>query len=73
MGQAEGIGHVGVSAPGGSRTALHCDGLILQPFSACGFETLIHGASAVDQGPLAGGTPMGAVPLTAVTLHAIRW
>lgn len=42
-------------------------------FSPRGFQTLIHGASAVDQGVLAGGAPVGAVPLTAVTLHAIRW
>ena len=39
--------------------------------SACGFQTLIHGASAANEGSLVSGTSMSAVPLTAVTLQAI--
>lgn len=29
--QAEGVGHVGVVAPGGSGTAPHCEGRVPQP------------------------------------------
>lgn len=39
---------------------------------ACGFQTLIHGASAGGEGSLLGGTSVGAVALTAVTLEAIQ-
>ena len=40
--------------------------------SARGVQTLVHGASAGNQGSLFGGTTMGAVPLTAETLEAVQ-
>lgn len=41
-------------------------------FSACGFQTSVHGASAGDEGSVFRGTPVSAVPLTAVTLEAVQ-
>lgn len=72
-GQAEGVRHVGAMAPGGSRTASYGVALALQPISAYGFQTVIHGAMAVDEGSLCGGAFMGAVALTAITLDSIWW
>lgn len=40
--------------------------------SACGFQTLIHRASAGDERGLFRRAPVGAVALAAVTLQAIR-
>lgn len=39
---------------------------------ACGFQTLVHGASAGGEGDLLRRTSVGAVPLTAITLEAIQ-
>lgn len=72
MSQAEGFSHVEALAPRGSCTAFDCVVWVPQPMGACGFQTLIHGASAGGEGSLLGGTSVGAVALTAVTLEAIQ-
>lgn len=48
MSQAEGFSHVEAFAPRGSCTAFDCVVWVPQPMGACGFQTLIHGASAGD-------------------------
>lgn len=73
MGEAEGFSHLEVLAPGGGCTTSYGVAWVPQPISACGFQTLIHGTSAFSEGSLFGGTSMGAIPLTAVTLETIQW
>lgn len=73
MGQSVGFSHMEALAPRGRRTASHCVVRVPQLIRTCGFQTLIHGASAGGEGGLFGGASMRAVPLTAVTLEAIRW
>lgn len=73
MGQGEGIHHVGAFAPGGGRTASHRVAPVPRHIKAGGLQALIHRSSAVNEGSLFRGTPMGAVPLTAVALETIPW
>lgn len=70
--QFEGFSHMEALAPRGRCTASHRVAWVAWLISACGFQTLVHGASAGGEGGLLGGTSVGAVPLTAVTLEAIR-
>lgn len=73
MSQVEGFSHVEALTPRGGRAASDYVAWVPQLIRACGFQALIHGTSAGNQGGLFRGTPVGAVPLTAVTLEFILW
>lgn len=70
--QFEAFSHMEALAPGGRCTASYRVARVPQPVSACGLQTLVHGASAGGEGGLLGGTAVGAIPLTAVALEAIQ-
>lgn len=72
VGEVEGFSHVEALAPRGCAAS---DGVawVPQSFSACRFQTLIHRAAAVNEESFFRRTPVGAVPLTAVTLQAVWW
>lgn len=70
--QLEDFDHVGALAPGGGCTA--SEHVVWGPWlmAARSFQTLVHGAAAVDEGGLLHRAPVGAVPLTAVALQFIH-
>lgn len=70
--QFEGFSHMEALAPRGRCTAAYCVAWVVWPICACGFQTLVHGASAGGEGDLLRRTSVGAVPLTAITLEAIQ-
>lgn len=73
VGEVEGFSHVEALAPRGGCAASDGVAWVPQSFSACRFQTLIHRAAAVNEESFFRGTPVGAVPLTAVTLQAVWW
>lgn len=73
MSELEDFSHMGALAPGGGCAASEHVVWSPQFVVAGGFQTLVHGAPAGDEGGLFHRASVSAVPLTAVALEFIHW